>query len=458
MNRLVIIGGSDAGISAALRAREIDTKIDITVIVADQYPNFSICGLPFYISGEVQDWHTLAHRTLEELRKEGINILLEHYAESLDSQNKIVTVRDSTGKKLSIEYDKLILATGAISSRPKIKGIDLSGVFLLRWMNDGFTIRRYLDEKKPASAIVIGGGYIGMEMADAFSFRGMNVSVIEYADTVLTTLDPELGRRVEETLKHHGVNVITKTPVNAIEQDGSRLRVLGESGFHADAEMVLVAAGARPNVGLAASAGVNIGNFGAICINSKMETNEADIYAAGDCVETWHQMLGKYVYMPLGSAAHKQGRVAGENAAGGNREYQGSLGTQVVKIFDLVAARTGLRDSEAKAAGFDPLTLGFEGWDHRAYYPGARKLDIRITGDRLTQRLLGIQIVGEYRSEISKRVDIISTAIFNGMKMNEISDLDLSYTPPLSSPWDPIQAATTTWIKRYSEDLKRNQK
>ena len=452
MNRLVIIGGSDAGISAALRAKEIDAKIEITVIVADRYPNFSICGLPFYISGEVQEWQTLAHRTMEDLKREGIRLLLGHHAESIDPKHMTVAVRDFEGRIHSIEYDKLILATGAISTRPGIRGIDLPGVFLLRSMDNGFALQRYLDEKKPASVAVIGGGYIGMEMADAFSFRGMKVMVIEYANTVLTSLDPDLGMRVEETLKRHGVDVMTRTPVKAIEQKGFSLQVLGENGFYSDTELVLVAAGVRPNVSLAVSAGVNIGGFGAIGVNRGMKTNAADIYAAGDCVETWHRVLGKYVYMPLGTTAHKQGRIAGENAAGGNCEYQGSLGTQVVKIFDLVAARTGLRDSEARAAGFDPCTIEFEGWDHKVYYPGPRKMEIRMTGDRLTHRLLGVQIVGDYGSEISKRVDIIAAAIYNKMKINEISDLDLSYTPPLSSPWDPMQAAAHEWMKRFSRN------
>lgn len=447
MNHVVMIGGSDAGISAALRVREIDPGIDVTVVVADRFPNFSICGLPFYLSGEVPDWHQLAHRTAEGLEREGIHLLLEHRAESIDPQHKTVTIEDPGGIRTSLKYDKLIMCTGAVSVQPKIKGMDLAGVFFLRWMGDSFALRRYLDEKKPASAVIIGGGYIGMEMVDAFTFRGMNVTVIEYAETVMTTLDPELGKRVEQALRHHGVHVVTRTPVTSIEQNGTTLRVSGGDDFRADADVVLVAAGARPNSGLAASAGMQIGDFGAIRVNRRMETSIADLYAAGDCAETWNRMTGEYGYMPLGTTAHKQGRVAGENAAGAHSEYQGSLGTQVVKIFDRVAARTGLRDVEAKAAGFDPLTVEFECWDHKEYYPGAKKLTLRVTGDRSSKRLLGIQIIGPHDAEISKRVDIIATAIFNGMKMGEISDLDLSYTPPFGSPWDPLQMATQEWTR-----------
>jgi NADPH-dependent 2,4-dienoyl-CoA reductase/sulfur reductase-like enzyme len=454
MSRLVIIGGSDAGISAALRAKEIEPKIDITVIVADKFPNYSICGLPFYISSEVPDWKKLAHRTVEDIEKQDIRLLLEHRTQTIDPKSKIVSVKDNKGKIFSLKYDKLIIATGAVSARPQITGLDLPGVFLLRWMEDGFLLKSYLDEKKPERAIIIGGGYIGMEMADAFKLRGIDATVIEYFDTLLTTMDPEIGKRVEETLARHGVKAVTKTAVNSIEEKGNCLRVFGSNGFQAEAEVILVASGVRPNVDLALSAGVSLGDFGAIKVNRKMETNIADIYATGDCVETWHRLLQKYVYMPLGSTAHKQGRAAGQNAAGGNAEFQGSLGTQAVKIFDVVAARTGLRDVEANTAGFDPLTIEYEDWDHKVYYPGARRLILRLTGDKRTGRLLGLQMIGPYGAEISKRVDIIAAAISSGMQVNEIGALDLTYTPPLSSPWDPLQSVCQAWMKYFPQKGK----
>ena len=376
--------------------------------------------------------------------------MLGHFVDAIDPVKQIILVKDPNGKRLSMEYDKLMIGTGAVSTRPKIKGIELPGVFLMRWMEDSFALKHYLDEKKPASAIVIGGGYIGMEMSDAFTHLGMNVTVIEYADTVLTTIDPELGIKVQEALERNGVKVVTGMPVSSIERNGEQLNVLGSNGFSIKADVVLVAAGARANVSLAKSAGVDIGAFGAIRVNNRMETNISNIFAAGDCVETWHHILGRYVYMPLGTTSHKQGRVAGENAVSGKAVFKGSLGTQVVKIFDLVAARTGLRDSEATAAGYDSLTVDYEAWDHKVYYPGAKPLHIRITGDRNTQRLLGVQILGHYGTEISKRVDVLAAAIFNEMKMDEISDLDLTYTPPLSSPWDPVQTAAQEWLEKIS--------
>jgi NADPH-dependent 2,4-dienoyl-CoA reductase/sulfur reductase-like enzyme len=447
MSHVVVVGGSDAGISAALRAREIDPEIEITLLCADRFPNFSICGLPFFISGEVHDWRLLAHRTIEEIEEKGIRLLLEYRAEAIDAERKTVSAQGADKKSLLLKYDKLVICTGAVSVKPKISGIDLPGVFPLRWMADSIAVKQYLDEKQPRTAVIVGGGYIGLEMADAFRYRGIEVTVIEFADTVLTTLDPELGRKVEETLRKHGVDVRTRTPVSAIEKRGPRLSVSGGNGREIDTDIVLFAVGVRPDTSLASSAGIANGERGAIRVNRLMETNISDIYAAGDCAETWHRLLGQNTYMPLGTTAHKQGLAAGENAAGGVREFQGSLGTQVVKIFDLIAARTGLRDSEARVAGYDPFTVEFEGWDHKVYYPGAQSVIVRVTGDRSTHRLLGVQIVGFKGSEISKRVDIIAASLFKGIMVDHIPDMDLSYTPPLSSPWDPLQIAAQEWIK-----------
>jgi NADPH-dependent 2,4-dienoyl-CoA reductase/sulfur reductase-like enzyme len=451
MGHLEVIAGSDAGTSAALRAREIDPKIEVKLLCADRFPNFSICGLPFFLSSEVRDWRTLAHRNVEELEGKGIRLLLEHRAETIDPVRKTVSAKSSDGNAHLLKYDRLAVCTGAVSVSPRIDGIGLPGVFPLRWMADGFALKEFLEKKQPKDAVIVGGGYIGMEMADAFRYRGMNVTVVEFADTVLTTLDPELGRTVEQTLSEHGVTVKTRSPVSAIEREDGRLLVTGGNELRIKTDLVLFAVGVRPETALAASAGVRIGERGAIRVNRRMETSIKDIHAAGDCVETWHHLLEKNVYMPLGTTAHKQGLAAGENAAGGNREYQGSLGTQVVKIFDLVAARTGLRDHEAKEAGFDPLTVEFEGWDHKAYYPGAQKLTIRMTGDRSTGRLLGVQMIGHRNSEISKRVDVIAAALFKGMDVSELPDLDLSYTPPLGSPWDPIQTTAQEWMKQKTK-------
>ena len=451
MDRLIIIGGSDAGISAALRAREIGPSVEPTIVMADWYPNYSICGLPFYLSGEVSDWRSLAHRTKEEIERAGIRLLMGRHAKAIDAEKKLVHVVDAAGLAIELQYDRLIIATGAESIKPGIKGMDLPGVFLLRWMDDCFAVHQWLTEHEPRSALIVGGGYIGMEMADALSLRGLSVTVVEFAETALTTVDKPLGEEVAAELKRHGVDTATGVGIESIERDGNGLTVKGTNEFSARADLALVAVGCRPSAQLAAGAGIKTGIKGAIKVNQRMETSATDIYAAGDCVETWHHLLKNYTYLPLGTTAHKQGLIAGENAAGGNREFAGSLGTQAVKIFDLVAARTGLRDSEAQEARFDPLTDEFEAWDHKAYYPGAKKMIIRITGDRATRRLLGAQILGHYKSEVSKRIDIFAAALFNDMTVEQLTDLDLSYTPPLSSPWDPVQMAAQAWVKTLGE-------
>ena len=311
MSRILIIGGSDAGISAALRARELDPASEVIIVTADRYPNFSICGLPFYLSGEVDDWHTLAHRTVSEIENEGIHLLLEHPVLSIDPAAKLVSLGSRQGEEGNLKYDRLIIATGAESIRPSVDGIDLPGVFLLRWMDDAFAMQRYLNDKQPRSAIIVGAGYIGMEMADALTYRGIDVTVVEFAESVLTTVDSELGEKVRKELETHGVKVATGIAVTGIERSDDKLIVSGTNNFSVKGDMVLVAIGARPNSKLARSAGLEIGLKGAIKVDRFMRTNVPDIFAAGDCVETWHRLLDRYTYMPLGTTAHKQGASGG---------------------------------------------------------------------------------------------------------------------------------------------------
>jgi len=440
----LIIGGSDAGIAAGLRAHELDPSCEITLVLADEFPNYSICGLPFFLSGETPDWRSLAHRT----EFPGIRLMPNHTAESIDPARKSVIARNGAGSQIELHYDKLLIATGARPVQPPIEGLTLPGVFPLHTMENSFAVQRFLEEREPKSAIIVGAGYIGLEMADALTHRGIAVTLASRTEAVLATVDTVFGKLVEAELQRHGVEVWNQVEVNTIHADnGGKLTVTGSQGFSSTAELVLVAVGVRPNSELGIAAGVSIGVKGALGVNRRLETNVPDIYAAGDCVETWHRLLNKYSYMPLGTTAHKQGRTAAENVVGGHREFAGSLGTQVVKLFDVIAARTGLREGEARRAGFNPLTTETTAWDHKAYYPGAHGLHLRITGDRTTGNLLGAQLLGHKNSEVSKRADIFATALFHGMSVEEVSDLDLSYTPPLSSPWDPVQIGTQSWSR-----------
>ncbi len=448
---IVIAGGSDAGISAALRARELSAKADVTLLVADRYPNFSICGLPFYLSGEVADWKTLAHRTVEEIESAGIHLLTGHRVVRFSPDQKQLLVRNEAGGSRTFSYDELIVATGAVSVRPDFAGMDLPGVFCLRWMQDAFAFESHLETRHPASIIIIGAGYIGMEMADAMTRRGLAVTVVEFAPNVLSTFDVALGNRVRRELEANGVSVYTGFSVERIDARGDSFCVWSESASVC-ADMVLVAAGSRPETNLAQGAGIALGQKGAIRVDRKMQTNLPHIYAAGDCAETYSRLTGKNTYLPLGTTAHKQGRVAGENAAGGNKQYTGTLGTQSVKIFNLVAARTGLNEDEAVKEGYAPLSVDIETWDHKQYYPQAQALHLRVTGDQKTHKLLGMQILGPYGKEVSKRLDTVATAIYSGMAVEDLNQLDLSYTPPLSSPWDPVQIAAQAW-ERSVRDL-----
>jgi NADPH-dependent 2,4-dienoyl-CoA reductase/sulfur reductase-like enzyme len=451
MIHILIIGGSDAGISAALRARELDSAVELTIVLADRFPNYSICGLPFYLSGEVTDWQDLAHRKAEDITNLGIKLLMDRWAESIDPLQKTVTVTALDGTTEILAYDKLIVGTGGTSVRPPIAGIDLPGVYPLRWMKDSFAVQQHLTDRSPQHAVIIGAGYVGLEMADALTLRGLSVTLIQRSEAILKTIDPTLSQLVAAELTKHGVEVFTGVNIDRIEPKGERLRVADAQGFDRTTDLVIVAVGVNPATKLAQTAGVSLGVNGAIQVNRAMETNIPDIYAAGDCVETYHRILGQNNYLPLGTTAHKQGRVAGGNALGGNRKFQGSLGTQVVKIFEVAAARTGLRDDEASAAGLQPLTVETNVWHHKAYYPGAHSLKIRVTGDLGSGRLLGAQIAGHYQGEVAKRIDIFATALFNDMSVDDLIDLDLSYTPPLGSPWDAIQMAAQAWMKQCSQ-------
>ena len=370
-------------------------------------------------------------------------------ARRIDVEAHRLLVAGPEGNEQLIGYDKLVIGTGALPARPPIEGLELDGVHLLHSMGDTFELVRTLEERSPGSALIVGAGYIGLEMAEALSARGLSVTQMEQLPEVLPTVDHELGSLVHAELERQGVEVLTGTAVESIRRSdigGLRVEAVGATGSAVtrSIDMVLVVVGVHPDSELAAEAGATLGARGAIAVDRQMRTSLPDVLAAGDCVVTHHRLLGAS-YLPLGTTAHKQGRIAGENALGGTREFAGSLGTQVVKVFDQAAARTGLRDHEAVAAGFEPLTVESEADDHKAYYPGSHRIRMRITGDRATGRLLGLQLFGHRDAEIAKRIDVAATAIFHGMTVDALSDLDLSYTPPLGSPWDALQQAAQAW-------------
>jgi len=461
---ILAVGGSDAGVSAALRARELDPSSEVTVVLADRFPNFSICGIPYYVAGEVRPWQALSHRSIADLERAGLTLRLDTRALRIEAAEHKLLVQDTTSREELIAFDTLVVGTGALPLLPPIEGLHGpealgkdDGVHLLHSMGDTFELMRTLEQRSPSRAVIVGAGYIGLEMAEALVARGLEVTQIEQLGEVLPTVDPQLGALVRQELGNKGIEVHTGSAVTSIRRASSgsvhRLDVVarGTSGATVRAaDVVLVVVGVRPDTELAAAAGIRLGTRGAIDVDPGMRTNVRDVFAAGDCVVTHHRLLG-VTYLPLGTTAHKQGRVAGENALGGSRRFSGSLGTQVVKIFEFAVARTGLRDHEAMAAGFDPVSFGAEADDHKAYYPDSHRIAMRVTGDRRTGRLLGMQLFGHKQAEIAKRIDIAATAIFHGMSVEDLNDLDLSYTPPLGSPWDALQLGAQAWVRQRGE-------
>ncbi|WP_395108286.1 FAD-dependent oxidoreductase [Actinomadura sp. SCN-SB] len=458
--KLAIIGGSDAGISAGLRAVEVGTDAEATLFVADAYPNFSICGIPYHVSGQVPDWRSLAHRTRDDLERAGLRLRLEETVTAIDPSARTVTSRSAGGDPAVTPYDRLVIGTGAVPVRPPIDGLDdlgtSDGVHVLHTMGDTFALTERLEqrlERGPArSAVIVGAGYIGMEMAEALVERGLRVTVIEQLDQVLpNTLDAELAVPVGAVLTGQGVELVTGVAVKGVERYRDGLRLVTSNGRTHATDLLLVVTGVRPDTALAADAGITLGVRGAIAVDVNMRTNLPGVYAAGDCVHTHHRLLAEPTYMPLGSTAHKQGRVAGENAAGGERAFAGVLGTQAVKVFDRVVAATGLRDGQARQAGYEPFTVETVADDHKAYYPGASPIRIRLTGDLDSGRLLGAQLVGMVGAEIAKRIDVLATGIHAGITVEDINDLDLSYTPPLGSPWDALQHSAQAWTRAAAD-------
>jgi NADPH-dependent 2,4-dienoyl-CoA reductase/sulfur reductase-like enzyme len=424
----------------------VDATCQITLVMADAYPNFSICGLPYYLSGEVQDWRALAHRTHQEITSHGITLVLDHEATRLGLAERIVDVRDRAGSVQRMAYDRLVIATGAVPRRPAIDGLDQKGVCFLHGMESSFAFQRLLTTQRPRRVAIVGGGYIGLEMAEALTYRGLRVTLIQRGPSVLSTVDPALGARVRVALERHGVAVVTGMPVSAIECRDKRLHVHGGNASLSAVDAVLVATGVEPNTALGHAGGLALGAQGAIAVDERMATVNPGVYAAGDCVVTHHRLLPEPTYLPLGTTAHKQGRVAGENAAGGDSRFAGSVGTQVVRVFETVVARTGLLEREALAAGYAPLTIETSAWDHKVYYPGAQELHVSLTADRETTCVLGAQMLGAVNSAIAKRIDVVAAGLHAGITVHQLNDLDLSYTPPLGSPWDPLQVAAQVWL------------
>jgi NADPH-dependent 2,4-dienoyl-CoA reductase/sulfur reductase-like enzyme len=447
--RLVIIGGVAAGMSAASRARKLDPRLEIVVLEKGRHVSYGICGLPHYLSGQIADARELVVYTPEFFReKRAIDVRLEHAATEIDPGRKIVRALCKGSQPVDFPYDKLVIATGGAPALD-IPGAKLANVFTCNDLDTAIRFRAFLDEQNPKTAAIVGSGYIGLEVSDALAQRGIQATVLERSGTVLEGLEPEIAERVEGVLSAHGVRLVQHAAVNAIVEGagGRATTVQFGAGGSVAADLVVLATGIVPRAEMARAAGIETGPSGAIAVDERMLTSLNSIYAAGDCAEALHLVSGRPAYVPLGTTANKQGRVAGENAAGGHARFEGVVGTLATQMFGLEVARTGLSTEQARACGFqaDSVTITSVS---RAKYLGGKPLKVTLIWDRSSGRLLGCQMCGE--EGVSKRIDVAAMALHARLRIPEMLHLDLSYAPPFAPVWDPILIAVREAHKQFS--------
>lgn len=430
--RIVIIGAVAAGTSAATEIRRNDKEAEIVIYEKDRYISYAGCGMPYYISNEFNDFNELVPRDPAFFKtKSNIEILIEHDVLSINPSAKSVSVKNIiTGEVFQDTYDKLVISTGATSGVPEIKGVDRNNVFFLKNINDMNNIKAFIENKTPKKAVIIGSGFIGMEMCEGFKNLGMDVTLIARS-SIAKGIDNDMFIHIENYLKEAGIHIYTNTQTKEIIDEG----VVIEDGSVVEADIVLMAAGIKPNVELATKAGVELGVTGAIKVDKHMRTNIADIYSCGDCIEVYNTVTGKFIYKPLGSTANKTGTIAGSNISGKKEEFRGVLGTGIYRIFDMAVGQTGLSEYEAKKQGYDIVAI-IDQKNNKSEYMGGKPITIKVVADKETGTLLGAQIIG-YEG-VDKRLDVLVTAISLRAKAEDLMHLDLAYSPPYSIPRDPI--------------------
>ncbi|MFN8103839.1 MAG: FAD-dependent oxidoreductase [Acidimicrobiia bacterium] len=443
--RLVVVGGDAAGMSAASAARRLRGPVDLAITAFERgdHSSYAACGIPYFVGGEVRPLDRLVVRTPEQFRdRQDIEVRVQHEVVAIETGAARVQVRDRGSGAVSWEsYDHLVVATGAVPTRPPLPGIDAEGIFGIQTLGDGAGLDAALGAGSGVSAVVVGGGYIGLEMAEALVRRGVDtVTLVEAASEPMSTLDPDMGALVHEALEKVGVAVRTSTPVSSFEvgADGHvRAVVAGDTTFEAD--VVVLGLGVRPDSALAEEAGIDVGPTRGIRTDRRMRTSAAGVWAAGDCVEVFHRVSRRPAAIALGTHANKQGRTVGINVGGGYATFPGVVGTAISKICEWEVARTGLGEAEAAGAGFASVAVTIESTTRAGYFPGAEPMRIKLVAERRSGRLLGAQIVG--RAGAAKRIDALAVALWNEMTVGEIEGLDLAYAPPFAPVWDPVLVA-----------------
>ncbi|MGH3913018.1 MAG: FAD-dependent oxidoreductase [Pseudonocardiaceae bacterium] len=441
--RLVVIGADATGMSAASQAlrRAGRDALEVVAFERGQHVSYSACGIPYWVAGDVDGPDALIARDAAEHRANGIDLRLRTEITELDLDARAVTAVElgsDTGYQL--HFDDLVLATGAVPVRPPLPGVDAPGVYGVQTLDDGAAVLAGLAQR-PRRAVVVGGGYIGVEMAEAMVRTGMSVTVVDQAPEPMGTLDPDMGALVREAMQGMGITVHTGTAVSRFDTgpDGRVVAVVTETGT-LPADIVVLGLGVRPATELARAAGLPLGEFGGVLTDRRMRVPGHDgVWAGGDCVEVLHRVSQRRVHIPLGTHANKHGRVIGTNLSGGYATFSGVVGTAITKVCDLEIGRTGLREAEARAAGFEPVSVRIESTTRAGYFPGAAPITVKMIAERGTGRLLGAQLVG--REGAAKRVDVCAVAIWNEMTVEEMTGLDLGYAPPFSPVWDPVLVA-----------------
>ena len=439
--RLLVIGGDAAGMSAASKVRREDPQREIVVFERSPHTSYSACGMPYFIAGLVESAELLVARTPEKFReKYNIDARVHHEVTELDlaGQRVRVTKLDS-GREVWEPYDQLLIATGAAAFMPELPGSDADGIFGLSTLASGIRVHRFLEEQSPRRAVVVGGGYIGLEMAEALVRKGLQVSLVERGEQVMGTLDPDMGVLVSDALREIGVTLYLQESLTGYETANGRVSAVITDQRSLPADLVIVGLGTRPNTALAAAAGLTLGEKGAIRVNPRMQSSAAGVWAAGDCAESFHLVSRRPFYVALGTVANKQGSVAGINLAGGYATFPGVVGTAVSKICKFEVARTGLMEREIRDLGLLYTTATAKSNTRAGYYPGVGWITVKLLAEQGSGRLLGGQIVG--LEGAAKRIDVLATAITAGMTAQQVVDLDLSYAPPFSPVWDPVQTA-----------------
>ncbi len=451
--RLLVIGGVAAGPKAAAKARRCDPEMEIVIYQGEDEISYAGCGLPYFISGIVKKRDELISRTPGRFAQDGIKVRKNHLVEMVDIKNRTISGRKiGSEEAFSDHFDRLVIATGAQPIKPKIEGLHLGNVFYLRSIFDADALVEKARSNRVQNVVIAGGGYIGLEMAEAFIQLGKKVKMVELAPQILTLFDGDFAGILRQYLEKKGIEIYTSEGIEALKGEDGKVTHVRTSARELEADMVLMSLGIRPQVDLARKAGLRIGETGAIWVNERMETNVEGIYAAGDCAETTHLITGKKVWIPLGSTANKQGRVVGINVCGGNATFPGVMGTTIFKVFDFNVAKTGLSMREAEKEGFQPIQAIVKGYGRAHYYPDGKESILKLVADQTSGRILGGQAIGEGPSD--KFIDIIAMALHGKMTCWELANVDLAYAPPYSPVLSPVIVAANVIMNKLEGRVK----